>query len=151
MIRSATVADLHALADLERRLFPAGPWSRGSLAEAVDSADVFSAVASVGGTARAYAILRRAADEAELLRIGVSPDLRRQGLGRALLTAGERWAVGSGAVRIFLEVRALDPRATAFYGALGYLPCGRRPHYYGPGEDALLMARPLSVAPGSAP
>ncbi len=146
MIRRATQADLEALSRLEGELFPVGPWSEGALRSQLDHPDGWTAVATEEGPIQAYALLRRVVDEVELLRIGVAPAFRRHGLGRALLEAGGSWAASLGAATIHLEVRARDPIATAFYRSLGFEIRGRRPHYYGAGEDALLMARSSSAA-----
>ena len=47
---------------------------------------------------------------------------------------------------MILEVRPSNRRAQLLYRRLGYHVIGRRPRYYGDGEDALVMFLP--VAPG---
>ncbi len=139
-VRLATVADLDAIAQLEVELFPASPWSRWSLASLLDRADAHLAVAPAAGPALAYIALRRAADEAEVLRVGVHCAERRMGYGRALLMAGCAWSRSCGARRLFLEVGEQNSAAQALYEACGLARCGRRPDYYGAGLDALLFA-----------
>ena len=78
------------------------------------------------------------AHEGELLRIAVDPERRGQGLGRELLKAVQRELRGLGFTSLFLEVRAGNAAARALYAACGWQEVGRRAHYYGDGEDAVL-------------
>lgn len=94
-----------------------------------------------------FILLGHAADEAEILTFAVAPGLRRRGLGRALLDAGEVAAVSAGARRLFLEVAADNAPARALYAAAGFSEAGRRKGYYrqadGARADALVLAKPL--------
>ena len=88
----------------------------------------------------------QAADECEILDIAVDPAARRNGLGARLLAAALAAAATRGARRCFLEVRASNAGAQAFYRAAGFVEDGRRKDYYRSGqgrEDALLMSRGL--------
>lgn len=55
-----------------------------------------------------------------IMGIAVDPSCRRQGVGRALLEAGERWAKESGAEGVRLVSGESRVGAHAFYRALGY-------------------------------
>ncbi len=55
-----------------------------------------------------------------IMGIAVDPEHRRMGIGRALLEAGEEWAVVSGAEGIRLVSGEKRTGAHAFYRALGY-------------------------------
>lgn len=91
-------------------------------------------------------------DEATLLYIAVSPQYRRQGIASLLLRHQLSDLPQQGIERFFLEVRASNVPAIAFYQALGFSSCGCRPNYYAerqslspltkalPAEDALLMS-----------
>ena len=84
---------------------------------------------------------RLAADELEILNLGVRADARRRGIGRALAEAAFAWGAANGARRTFLEVRASNAAATAFYATFGFAASGRRANYYSaPVEDALQLA-----------
>ena len=52
--------------------------------------------------------------------LAVHPDHQREGTGRALMQAAERWLRDHGAPKIQLMVRNTNPAATAFYVSLGY-------------------------------
>lgn len=54
--------------------------------------------------------------------LAVAPDVRRQGLGRALMAAAEAWLRKCGAPKIQLMVREGNEEAIAFYEALGLEP-----------------------------
>ncbi|MEM9267572.1 MAG: GNAT family N-acetyltransferase, partial [Pseudomonadota bacterium] len=62
-------------------------------------------------------ILSVAGGEAEVLDVGVVPEARRQGLGRALLTAAVDAAVAGGAARLVLEVAEDNQPAQALYAS----------------------------------
>lgn len=57
---------------------------------------------------------------ANVLGIAVSSAWRRQGVGRALLSAGEAWARSKGAVAVRLVSGEARKGAHAFYQNLGY-------------------------------
>ena len=80
--------------------------------------------------AAGYVIVRLAADEAEILSLGVVPAARRMGVGRALLAAAVSQAGAAGAAAVFLEVGEDNTAARAMYAAAGFTPVGRRPDYY---------------------
>lgn len=86
------------------------------------------------------------AGEAELLTLAVAPEARRQGTGRALVTAFLAEARVRGAETAFLEVAETNHAARALYAEAGFTPSGRRKGYYrgaGLAVDAVLMARSL--------
>ena len=91
-----------------------------------------------------------AALEAQILNISVVPDVRRQGLGRALLLQFLDDARIGGAEQCFLEVRVSNVPAIMLYEGAGFVPVARRNNYYPPAapglprEDALVMRRALT-------
>ncbi len=112
------------------------PWSPEEVAEAMAAPGAVIAVAPHG-----FALGRAVADEAELFAIAVHPGHRRTGQGARLLAQWERAAATHGATRLFLEVATDNAAALALYTRAGWTETGRRRAYYGPGRDALLMAR----------
>jgi len=77
-----------------------------------------------------FAIARLAADEAEIVSIGVRPGARRAGVGAALLADVMARSVAHGASAIFLEVAEDNAAAIALYLSAGFEKVGRRPGYY---------------------
>jgi ribosomal-protein-alanine N-acetyltransferase len=100
-----------------------------------------SAPASAG-----FVMTRKAADEEELLLIGVSPQFRRQGLGESLIHRLFETAKAGGTRRIFLEMRQGNP-AIHLYEKVGFKPIGQRPNYYrlanGERVDAITFGRAI--------
>ena len=86
-----------------------------------------------------------AAQEAELLRLAVAPEARRQGLARGLLEASERYLLREGIATLHLEVRESNQPARALYEALDWRLQHRRKAYYADGEDALIYWKPLGT------
>ncbi|MEL6347206.1 MAG: GNAT family N-acetyltransferase [Myxococcota bacterium] len=135
----ADADDLPALTRLEIACFTDAAWSTASLAGELDRG--FILIAPL-----AYVVGLVIVDECELLRIGVHPDARRQGLGQAALDAFHHHAWQAGAIRTLLEVRADNDAAIRLYTSDGYVQEGRRRGYYAGGTvDALLFGRALSA------
>lgn len=95
-------------------------------------------VAEIGVAAAGFLVLRQTAPgEAELLNLAVSPDARRRGVARALLSR-----LPAGPVSIFLEVRESNVIAQRLYESAGFRVISRRPEYYqAPSEAAIVMLR----------
>ena len=125
----------------------AEPWSAATIA--LHGAPPAGLTLSDPGLARGLAILRLAGEEAEIVDIGILPELRRQGLGRTLLEACLAAAATRGARRMLLEVAVDNRPARALYAAAGFDAVGRRRGYYARAHgaaDALVLARPLTRA-----
>lgn len=152
-LRLADEADLPVLAALEAASFP-DPWPERLLAGelAAPSSLILMALerSSPGSVPVGYAAFRRAADQAELLRVAVAPAARRRGLGRRLVAAGLDRLAGQGARSCFLEVRPTNGPALALYRRLGFRPAGRRGAYYADGSDALVLRLELAQDRGAA-
>jgi ribosomal-protein-alanine N-acetyltransferase len=108
-------------------------------------------VAVEDGRLVGYLLARQAADEAEILNLGVAPAARRRGIGRALVREGLAALAGRGASQVFLEVRASNAAARALYAEFGFGEVGRRREYYRrPVEDAIVLRAAISAAGGRA-
>ena len=97
-----------------------------------------------------FALALMAGEVIDLAAIGVLPEGRRAGCGRALLAAVLTRAALAGAAKCLLEVAADNEDAKALYISGGFAQYGTRPAYYqrpdGTRQDALLFARPLAGA-----
>lgn len=92
------------------------------------------------GTLVGYALATALGDEAEIMVLGVHPEARRGGVGRAVL--GDLLATlrTLGVASVFLEVRRGNKPAIALYRSRGFGEAGVRKGYYADtGEDALLL------------
>jgi [ribosomal protein S18]-alanine N-acetyltransferase len=128
---------------------PGQRWSAGSVAATLAMPGTVALLAR-----DACAILRVAADEAEILTIAVLPLARGQGRAAGLVHACIAEAAAAGAMRMHLDVAGSNAAARALYLSAGFAETGRRPGYYrGPAgrEDAILMAREIAgPIPGEA-
>ena len=131
----ATPLHAEALATIHAAAFPPGErWDARAMTEILAMPGAFGVLDARGG----LLLARSVGGEAEILTLAVLPKARRQGLGRALL---DHALAVIGTAPIFLEVAADNEAALALYRSAGLEPCGRRPHYYGAGRDALVLRR----------
>jgi len=151
-IRAVESFDLPVLAALHEACFTAPwdqHWSQRSFSEVLAMPGAGARIAAVGAEPVGFALARVAADEAELLLLGVHPEYRRAGHAGALLAHLIAELTAAGASRVFLEVAEANAPAIAFYRAAGFRPVGRRPGYYdgrdrgGRASDAIILARAL--------
>lgn len=150
-LQPAGQLDAPVIAALQNETFPQEPWSQRSVSELIAGADAVAWVAvgrDYGETMPlGFALGRIAADEAELLAVGVLPEARGKGLGRRLVEAVADRARAAGAGRLHLEVSEANAAARRMYEVLGFRQVGRRKGYYadpgGTAVDALLLAREL--------
>lgn len=99
------------------------------------------------GGVSGFLVARRAADEAEILDLGVRGDERRRGVGRALVGEALAGLAGDGVRAVFLEVRESNAPARALYAGFGFDAVGRRPRYYRrPVEDAIVLRAAIPPA-----
>ena len=138
--RAAEIAPLHA------QLFNP-PWDSAALEALLSHPASTAFVAEIRVPTRVtvgFILGQLAADEAEILTIGVAPELQRRGLGRRLIEGFARAAKRAEARRVHLEVAADNTSAIGLYRALGFTETGRRKDYYqragGKAEDAVLLA-----------
>jgi len=123
-----------AVSAVSARCFDA-PWSPEELRREASRPVGRVVVAERDGAVVGYGVAHVIAGESEVITIGVAPEHRRGGVGRALLAA-----LVEGCERAFLEVRAGDAAANGLYAAFGFVEAGRRAGYYADGEDAVVMA-----------
>jgi len=136
------------LARLHAGLFEK-PWDTDSFLRLLEHPGAAAFVARIGTPPQTvgFVLSLLAADEAEILTLGVRKDSQRHGIARRLLEALARAAKKAEARRLFLEVGQSNAAALALYKALGFQEVGRRKGYYehagAPAEDALVLALAL--------
>jgi len=86
---------------------------------------------------------RKAAYVAWVTDMVVAPDMRRRGVGMALLMAAQDWASGRGARRLMLEMQSKNYPAIRLAQKHGCEFCGYNDHYYMTQDVALFFARAL--------
>jgi ribosomal protein S18 acetylase RimI-like enzyme len=83
-------------------------------------------------------------DEAYIHFVGVTPDDRREGLGRALYQRFFDEARANGRSVVRCVTSPANDRSVAFHEALGFEVERVVPDYDGPGEDRVLLVKRLS-------
>lgn len=153
-IRTATPADVAAIASLEESALGVDAWSSGLIAEGVAGSlpTISYLVAELAGagttTLTGFAVASVVAEIAELQRIAVTDEARRSGVGSALLTEIVGRARADRADRLLLEVRETNAAALAFYARHGFVEIDRRPRYYRDGSTAIVLRRGLGAGCG---
>jgi [ribosomal protein S18]-alanine N-acetyltransferase len=126
------------------------PWSVRDFQECLTAGIPFF-VAGRDGAVGGYGIAHSAADEGEILNLGVAVAERRRGLGRALAERLLQELGVRGVRSVFLEVRDSNVAARGLYETLGFQEVGRRSRYYRrPVEDAVVLRAAISAEAGHA-
>jgi len=140
-----TADDLPAVMEIERLSFPE-PWSTGLfLHELKLPFSRCRVVRAPNGSNPliGYAIWWLVGDEVQILNIAVHPDYRRSGAARLMLEEILADARAGAATSVSLEVRHDNESARRLYEGFGFVEKGVRRHYYGRGNDALIMTLAL--------
>ena len=145
--------DAPAMAEAHAQAFTPG-WREDEFEDLLDGEGIFGLLARDDAERPVGVILCRiAADEMEVLTVGVSPLARRSGVGKALMEGALTTAAQGSAKTCFLEVAVDNAGAIALYQSLGFERSGLRKAYYDRGpegfHDALVMRRPLNAPPAS--
>jgi ribosomal-protein-alanine N-acetyltransferase len=145
------LGDLDDVLGVDRVSFPVS-WSRQAFLDALTRnpaarcSTAHCLVARMGGRLAGYLLLETiGATAVHVVHLAVHPDLRRLGVGRALLGAVIEEARQRGAGRVYLRVRLSNTPAQGLYRSLGFRVIERRPGHYADGEDAMLMQVTLPV------
>jgi ribosomal-protein-alanine N-acetyltransferase len=147
-IRLGTARDSYRIAAMSRDLIEVGlgwSWTPGRVRRSLDSRETSVAVATAGGSLVGFAIMDFGELSAHLDLLAVVPAFRRRGLGRRLVRWLEESAEVAGVAFVYLEARAQNVGALAFYRRLGYQEIERIRKYYSGREDALRLARTLRM------
>ncbi|MDD1476854.1 ribosomal protein S18-alanine N-acetyltransferase [Arthrobacter sp. H16F315] len=135
-----TAADIPAVDELERQLFPVDAWPlQMFVAELAQAGTRHYLVAERAGQIVGYAGLMCIEPIADVQTIAVAPEYEGRGIGSALLTALIRESRLRRAEDVLLEVRADNPRAQQLYRRYGFEQIHLRARYYRDGVDALIM------------
>ena len=136
-----TVGDVVAVAAIEASSLSL--WSREQVAAELqkETGRALVAVAS-GGEIEAWCCGFQVGADAELLKVTVRPERRRNGIAEALLQELCSQFAEHGMEQMFLEVRSQNYPALQLYAKLGWQETGRRKNYYKePVDDAVILLR----------
>jgi ribosomal-protein-alanine N-acetyltransferase len=140
--------DAPEIAAMSRRLIEHGlawSWDEQRVARCMRNRDCVVLAARDRRRVVGFAIMEFYAIHAHLNLLAVQPGFQRQGIGRQLLEWLEASARTAGIFKVYLELRASNDGAQAFYEKIGYRWVGCKAAYYDGREDAVRMAHDLTV------
>jgi [ribosomal protein S18]-alanine N-acetyltransferase len=133
------------IAALHARLFDP-PWDSTSIGRLIEhpAAAAFVAQVREPKAIAGFVIGQIAADEAEILSIGVAPEWQRRGIARQMVEGLIRAARRAEVDRLYLEVASDNAAALRLYEGLGFTVAAKRKGYYARAGaqpvDALVLA-----------
>ena len=141
-IEPASWRDLNSLRHLEKVCFPQDAWPLLDLIGVLTLPNIVRLKAVAGEEMAGFIAgdIRSYEKMSWIATVGVLPEFRGQGIGRALLQACEE-RLTTPTVR--LNVRVSNEGAIRLYRNVGYHSAGLWPTYYDDGEDALVMEKVL--------
>jgi ribosomal-protein-alanine N-acetyltransferase len=124
------------LAEMHAACFPKS-WSAGEFVGLLSTPGASATIVTIdtagadpgGADPGGFILWRCAADEAEIITLGVIPQHRGKGLG-ALLANDAMQRAGRSAKAMFLEVAEGNHLGRRLYEGLGFTESGRRRNYY---------------------
>ena len=145
-LQLATQADVLEIARMSRDLIEQGlgwSWTPRRVLRSVVDLHTNVVVALNASNLLGFGIMKYHEDEAHLLLLAVHPAAARRGVGSALLAWLENSATTAGLGQIYLEARASNAAARAFYRRAGYAEIQHLPGYYQGQEPAVRLAKDL--------
>ena len=135
-IRQAAKADAGKIAEIERMIF-SDAWSKEDYEKLLEGPAMKFYIAEDAGELIGYGGYACAADEADIIDIGIRKDRQGEKIGSRLLAYMLDDLKGK---RVFLEVRESNAPAIGLYKKFGFQKIGMRKNYYDhPEENAVVM------------
>ena len=115
-------ADVEAVIALWRRCGLTRPWNdpASDIALARRNPNSTVLVGRADGAIVATAMVGHDGHRGWVYYVAVDPDLQKNGLGRAIMDAAEKWLRAAGLPKLQLLVRRENSKAGAFYQSIGY-------------------------------
>lgn len=144
--RAAGSTAANLLAEIHGESF-ATQWDEKAFRELLNSPGTSAILISSQNNPTGFALLRKAADEAEILTICTRPAVRQKGHAKLLMQHMESLLRNDGVKSLFIEVATSNLAGLALYRSCGFTQAGVRENYYergdGAREDALIMRKGL--------
>ena len=137
-IRKAEKGDEKLLAAMET-ICQLGTWRESSYDSEIKNVLSTYVIAEIDEKQIGFAGDWCVAEEAQIMRVGVIPEYRQNGIGKKLVVALMNDALNKGCDTVTLEVKSQNKAAITLYERCGFQIVGKRLSYYADGSDALLM------------
>ena len=139
-VRPLIDADLEEISSKSADLLSG--WSADQLAQELNRENGWQFVALDQGRPVGFVCGRIVIDEAEIFKVGVAKNARRQGVGSLLLEHCLGFMADHGVKSCFLELRCSNDAAKNLYLKYGFQQVGQRKNYYAtPVENAIIMKK----------
>lgn len=152
VISGMSLHDIPGVLEIENASFPT-PWSESAFRYELQEnpyASLFVARTRDESAVIAFACAWIVDQEMKINNIAVHPVYRARGVGGRFLKFLLEYAGSQGCREVTLEVRPSNEAALRLYRKSGFVPVGRRKHYYSDThEDAIVMWRRVEPPPGS--
>ena len=139
-IRLAAAAEAALLAGLDQACTFSARWNLNGWQDELANPACRVWCAEINGKIVGFIALRGVADQYEVTNFAVEADLRRQGIGKALLAHALEQLPGGD---VTLEVSTNKVPAVCLYERAGFARRGVRKQFYKDGSDALVMGQRL--------
>ena len=143
LIRRVEQDDASDVYALERECFP-DPYPKYLIDDLMKTERDRFFVAVHSGRIVGYTVVTITGRAAHLVSLAVHPLHRGQGIGTSLLSAVAKELTLSTVTQVYLEVRKGNLDAISFYKRMGFEETSQIRHYYGDGEDALVMTKSVT-------
>lgn len=129
------IDNLNDIVELEKG-FDKERYTENTIENALCSNNYINLILKYDGNVAGYLSASKCLDECELLKIIISKEYRRMGLGKRLFDGLLNILHEDNCKKIFLEVRADNNIAKCFYEKLNFEKINQRKKYYSDGVDA---------------
>ena len=153
ILRPYRPSDFEALLAIDQVCFPKTiAYGRREMKSYLQSEGSRCIVAEIPGqtnpkTIAGFVLTERSNEFAHIITLDVLEPFRRQSVGSKLLGAAEREAATGGVAIMYLETATTNKAAIALWKKHGYRETGTIENYYGRGQNAFEMLKPLRQMP----
>ena len=142
-VRPASVEDLPAILEIERKAYPL-PWTEKQFKEEFErpySRFLVLTDDETDSQIAGYTVCWQMFDETHILNVTTNPEWRGLGIGTYFVRHIMGEAAKKDHKRVFLEVRKNNKAAVELYQKLGFFIDHIKPEFYSDKEDAYFMVR----------
>lgn len=143
IISPVVVNDLERLADLEKQSFSSDQLSHRQLRYHLKKKDGLLVKLECDGVMVGYMLMlkNKKTNSLRIYSLAIDPKARNHGYAQKLLAYAQETAMSHKINQLTLEVCEQNHAAIRLYEAAGFLPYGKKPHYYDNGCTALLLRK----------
>ncbi|HSZ18822.1 MAG TPA: N-acetyltransferase [Candidatus Acidoferrum sp.] len=153
ILRPYQTSDFDALVAMDQLCFPKTiAYGRREMKGYLQSEGSYCIVAEITAPANpkmlaGFILTERSGEFAHVITLDVLEPFRRQSIGSLLLQSAEQEADSHGVACMYLETATTNKAAIALWRKHGYRESGTIENYYGRGQNAIEMMKPIRLLP----